>query len=110
MSKKISLEDAERILADVKPEQCFWINNGPIIRNLQEMTNTLAYMSEETFKHHVNDQKNDIVNWIRDVLKDEELADSIGKNISKERILKKIKNRMKFLENKIEKERLLISK
>jgi len=110
MSKKISLEDAERILADVKPECCFWINNGPIIRNLQEMTNTLAYMSEETFKHHVNDQKNDIVNWIRDVLKDEELADSIGKNISKERILKKIKNRMKFLENKIEKERLLISK
>ena len=54
------IEKLSDILKDVKPENCFWINNGPIIRNLQEVTNTLAYMSEETFKHHVNDQKNDI--------------------------------------------------
>ena len=105
MSKKISLEDAERILADVKPECCFWINNGPIIRNLQEMANALNYMKEETFKHHTNEQKNDIANWVRDVLRDEALADSISKNVSKEKILKKIKNRVKELERKIEKER-----
>lgn len=110
ISGKISLEDAERILADAKPECCFWVNNGPIIRNLHEMASALDYMGEETFRRHVNGQKNDIANWVRDVLRDEGLAGSIGKNASKEKISKKIKSRIKFLENMIEQERLLISK
>ena len=109
MSKQISLDDAYRILADVMPEQCFWVNNGPIIRNLQEMADTLNYMRDETFKHHVNEEKNDIANWIRDVLKDEELANSLMKIKSKEKILKEIKNRIKFLERKIEKERIFLT-
>ena len=105
MNKQISLDDAYRILADVMPEQCFWVNNGPIIRNLHEIADAINYMGNETFKHHVNEEKNDIANWIKDVLKDEELANSVMKIKSKERILKEIKNRIKFLERKIEKER-----
>jgi len=108
INKKISLDDADRILADAKPEQCFWVNNGPIIRNLNEMVNELVYMKEETFEHHVNEEKNDIANWIGDILKDEELANDIKKFKSKEKILEKIQNRIKFLEKKIEKERILI--
>lgn len=107
MSKKIFLEDAERILSDVRPEQCFWVNNGPIVRNLQEMANALTYMKDETFKHHVNEQKNDISNWVMDVLKDEELASNIMKVSSKEKILNKIKKKINFLEKRIEKERNL---
>ncbi|MEK6947449.1 MAG: DUF5752 family protein [Nanoarchaeota archaeon] len=107
MNKEISLDDACRILADVKPEQCFWVNNGPIIRNLQEMADTLSYMKNETFKHHVNEEKNDIANWVKDVLRDEELADEIKRFTSKEKILRKIKNEIKFLEKNIEKERAI---
>ena len=79
MNKTVSLEDAERILADASPEQCFWVNNGPIIKNLSEMTNALACMKDEIFSHHVNEEKNDFGNWVRDVLKDEELANDIAK-------------------------------
>ena len=105
MSKQIFLEDVERILADVRPEQCFWVNNGPIVRNLQEMADALAYMKDKTFKHHVNNEKNDISNWVRDVLKDEELANDIARIKSKENILSKVQSRIRKLENKIEKER-----
>ena len=71
MSKQISLDDAYRILADVMPEQCFWVNNGPIVRNLNEMANALVDMKDEIFRHHVNEEKNDFGNWVRDALKDE---------------------------------------
>ena len=103
MNKQISLDDAYRILADVRPEQCFWVNNGPIIRNLREMADALEYMKYETFRHHVNNEKNDISNWIRDVLKDEELANETKNLKSKDKLLRKIKVSINFLEKKIEK-------
>ena len=105
MNKTVSLEDAERILADASPEQCFWVNNGPIIRNLSEMANALACMKDEIFSHHVNKEKNDFGNWVRDVLKDEELANNITSVRSKEKILKKVQSRLKKLEIKTRKKR-----
>ena len=105
MNKTVSLEDAERILADASPEQCFWVNNGPIIKNLSEMANALACMKDEIFSHHVNKEKNDFGNWVRDVLKDEELANNITNVRSKEKILKKVQSRLKKLEIKTRKKR-----
>lgn len=105
MNKTVSLEDAERILADASPEQCFWVNNGPIIKNLSEMANALACMKDEIFSHHVNKEKNDFGNWVRDVLKDEELANNITSVRSKEKILKKVQSRLKKLEIKTRKKR-----
>jgi len=105
MNKTVSLEDAERILADASPEQCFWVNNGPIIKNLSEMANVLACMKDEIFSHHVNKEKNDFGNWVRDVLKDEELANNITSVRSKEKILKKVQSRLKKLEIKTRKRR-----
>ena len=105
MNKTISLEDAERILADASPEQCFWVNNGPIIKNLSEMADVLAGMKDEIFSYHVNKEKNDFGNWVRDVLKDEELANDITSVRSKERILKKVQSRLKKLEIKTRKKR-----
>ena len=105
MSKSVSLEDAERILADASPEQCFWVNNGPVIKNLSEMSDFLASMNDDIFKHHVNKEKNDFGNWVRDVLKDEELANDIAKVKSRERILKKVQSRISKLNNKIKKKR-----
>ena len=105
MNKTVSLEDAERILADASPEQCFWVNNGPVIKNLSEMADSLACMNDDIFKHHVNKEKNDFGNWVRDVLKDAELADEIAGIKSKERILKKMQSRLKKLEIKTRKKR-----
>lgn len=105
MFDKIPIEDAEMILGDVKPAQCFWVNNGPIIHNLHEMSDTLNYMKDEVFKHHVNEEKNDIANWVRDVLKDNKLADSIKRIMRKDRVLDRINERIKQLEKRIEEAR-----
>lgn len=104
MSNEISLEDAYRILADVMPDQCFWVNNGPVVRNLHEMSDALAGMNDATFMHHINGEKNDVRNWVRDVLNDEELVIRLAAAKSKEKVLREIQSRIRYLEKKIEKE------
>ena len=34
-------------------------------------------MPTEVYVHHVNDERNDFANWIKDVIKDVKLADKI---------------------------------
>ena len=103
MAEKISIDDARRIVADVAPQQCFWVNNGPIVRNLDELAKSLEYMKDETFWHHVNPDKNDFANWARDVLRDEALAESLKKLKSKEGIANSIRKRIKTLERIVDK-------
>jgi hypothetical protein len=106
MGKKIFLGDAESILSDVKPEQCFWVHNGPIVRNLHELEKALEHMNEETFGYHVYNSRNDFANWVKDIIKDDELADILQKAESKDKTLKEIRDRIKFIEETIDKERL----
>jgi len=106
MGKRMFLEDAERILSDVKPEQCFWVHNGPIVRNLYELEKAMGHMDNGTFMHHAYNSRNDFANWVRDILKDGELAEDMLKVKSKDKTLKKIKERVNFIEEIIDKERL----
>jgi hypothetical protein len=72
-----------RISFDVDPENCFWINNGPIIKNVFELEGALRTIDEATFFHHVNKEKNDIASWVRDVIGNHALADKLGKTSSR---------------------------
>lgn len=95
---KIKFEDAKRILSDVNPENCFWFNNGPVAKNICEFAEDIKSISDETFSHHLNNEKNDFSNWVRDIIRDEKLANDLKKLKSKSSILKKIKERIKQLE------------
>ncbi len=85
----------KKILYDVAPDKCFWVHNGPIIKNLRELPDALKNMSDEIFKHHVNKQKNDFSTWIRDVVGDRELAASLKRIRSRTGVIKKVKERLK---------------
>lgn len=71
---KLGCDDAERVLSDVAPEKCFWVNNGPILRNVYELLNALKGIDAVKFMHHANKERNDFANWAADVLKDNGLA------------------------------------
>ena len=96
----VTKEYATNYLRDVAPEQCFWVNNGPILKNLGELANALPEMNDETFHHHVNAEKNDFSNWVKNVIGDEKLANDLLSSKSKESVLKKINNRMNSLKKK----------
>ena len=63
-------------------------------------------MDSETYKHHVYEERNDFENWVRDVIKDEKLAYAMSKTGSQQEMLEKLRNRIKFVERAIDKERL----
>ncbi len=93
-------DEAKRYLSDTAPEQCFWVNHGPVLKNLIELEGLLPQISDETFRHHVNSQRNDFSNWIRDVLGDKKLANDLMSSKSRESAAKKVRERLNSLKKK----------
>lgn len=87
------------ILSDVEPEHYFWLNDGTAIKNLSELYNSIGTMSNDVFNHHVNEQRNDFCNWVRDVHKDKRLAENLLKSKTREEMLVHIKHRIDEAEN-----------
>lgn len=73
-------EQAKKSLATVPEEYVFWCHDGRILRNMKDLAEALEIMSDETFSHHVNAEKNDFANWVRDIIKDEKLARDLSRS------------------------------
>ena len=56
---KISKEEASRRLGDVPGEKCFWCQDGKVARNLKQLEEDLNGMSDETFRYHSREDRND---------------------------------------------------
>ena len=90
-------EEARRILTQVDGDRCFWINNGPVLKNLDELYMALSEMKKETFTHHANAEKNDFSSWVKEVLGDTKLAEDLSKIKSKKGMALKVKQRIMYL-------------
>lgn len=62
----------------INPKYYFVLCTGGVIKSIKELALALDYLSDEEFRHHVNNERNDFSNWIRDVLKEDELAKQIS--------------------------------
>ena len=58
----------------VPAEYVFWCHDGSVFADLEELAEGLAAMSDDTYAYHCNLEKQDFSNWVRHVIKDEELA------------------------------------
>jgi hypothetical protein len=61
-------------LEKVPVEYVFWCNDGSVFSDLEELATGLAAMSDDTYAYHCNPEKQDFVNWVREVVRDDELA------------------------------------
>lgn len=69
---------ARRGLAEAPADRCFWVNHGPILRNLRELSDALATgISDEQFAHHVTGERNDFATWVEVVLEHSECAQAL---------------------------------
>ena len=76
------------LFRNIKPEEYFYINNGVVLKSLHDLIDVLEVIDEETFNHHVKNNRNDFSEWIRHIFKDNSLADK----------LKNTKTRMEMVE------------
>jgi len=92
-----AMTDTKRYLADVPQEHVFWCCDGQILKNLKELRDAFAVMSEDTFAYHVHAAKNDFHNWVRDVIKDEVLASDLLKAANTTTGVRIVTERITFL-------------
>lgn len=87
-------------LADVPEEKRFYCNDGRIINNMEELVSALKVMSDETFRYHANESKNDFSTWIADVIGDDKLAADLRKVTSREETAKVVAARVAYHQGK----------
>jgi len=64
-------------------EYAFVTLDGKRLRTILELAHELDDMADHVFAHHVNSQKNDFANWVRDVFAEEALAQQIAQATDK---------------------------
>lgn len=96
--QEIQKELALKILGDVSPSHCFYLCNGAILKNLDDMLNALQNIDDEVYEYHANNEKNDFCNWIKDIVGDTELAFNL-KMKSKPEAINILKARIEYVKN-----------
>lgn len=97
MASKTNPEAKINPLRELEGDKCFWINNGPVIKNLYELRDALKVIDEGIFSYHVNGEKNDFYNWVKYAVQDDILAERLGGLKTREEMARIIENRIKKL-------------
>lgn len=96
--KSEKIKNKPKIFADVKQEFYFNLADGRQLKNLMELSAALEDMDEATFRHHVNEARNDFANWVKDTMNEAELADKfIAKYTKAEHHIELLKHLIKRL-------------
>jgi len=69
-------------IVSIPSDKYFYVADGTVIKHLGELPGVLRSMSPETFNSHVNNEKNDFYNWVKDVFNHSRLARKI-KNVKR---------------------------
>lgn len=92
-----SKESVIKALSDVPPENSFWVCDGSVLKNLDELLKALRKMKTDVYSYHVNNEKNDFSNWIKDVMGNVKLAGDVSKAKNKGEMIRVLSQRVKWL-------------
>lgn len=82
--KKITPEKIHSTLIEIDPSKYFYLQNGDVLRDLKDLKYSFDNISEETFRFHVNEAKNDFANWVLYVFEEKELAEKLANCMTKQ--------------------------
>ncbi len=79
VAKKVSTRK-KPLLVCAEGSDCFWIHQGPVLEDLHQLRDALHAMTDDTYGHHVNKERNDFADWVEFVLQDATLAAGLRKS------------------------------
>jgi len=94
-------QDAARVLSDTSEDKSFFCHDGCVSRNLHQLADCLAHMTDDSYSHHVTSVKNDLSNWVRDVLGDDKLANDLAGCTNQTEAVKTVRDRIAWLQKKL---------
>jgi hypothetical protein len=95
MKKNIAKKNKQNQPIKISQEKYFYLVNGGVLKNLEELVDALEKMTKETFDYHVQKEKNDFANWIENVFGNKKLATDIRKTKTAKTTAQKIKTSIK---------------
>lgn len=99
--KRTTIQEARQFLSGVDQSVAFYVSGGAKINSMEELASALVSMDDHTYKFHVDPDKNDFANWIRDVLKDQNLSKEIVRARNRTSAAKKVSSRIDLLKEMI---------
>ncbi len=100
LNPRLTKKEAQKFLARVPEQNVFWCNDGNVFRDIHELKEALAMMSDQTFCYHFNNEKKDFSNWIRDVVGDVKLAQTLESAPDREKAARIVEERCSLLMSK----------
>ena len=64
-------------IKNVPIKNAFYVIDGTVLRNLYDLADKLDKIETDHFNHHVTPDKDDFQAWVRDVVKEIELAEEL---------------------------------
>lgn len=110
MKRPVQYAEARRILGKTSPTDGFWLCTNENLRSLNELSESLEKADNDVFRYHVTRDRNDFEVWIREILKDKELAREIARVKTKETLIRKILERIEELAKVIKKHKRLLAR
>ncbi len=77
--RKVYVKIRSQVLGEAPQEHEFCLSDGRRLKSVYELIDALESMSDEIFREHVNEAKNDFSSWINDVFKAPDIAKEIKK-------------------------------
>jgi len=85
---------------DIQPDQYFYARNESIITDLSDLKSALENMDDDSYNHHVTDERNDFSEWIKHVIGDKKLANSLLHSKSKKEAISMIDKKLEKSQKK----------
>jgi len=97
---RITKASAEKLLAKVPEENVFWSHDGRVLRDIKDLKDALADMTDHVFYYHMNEMRKDFASWVRDVIGDPKLAKDLEKTTNREEAARIVEERYNLLYSK----------
>ena len=94
---RMAKQEKMKYLADVPEEYSFRCHDGCVFKNMRELRDGLANMSDETYTYHANSEKNDFSQWVKDIIQDEKLATDLRNAQSRSEAAARVASRITTL-------------
>lgn len=74
LTTSVPVINKHTLYMEVTPDRYFVLCDGRKVKSGKELADILQLISDDMFKYHVTDTKNDFSNWVNDVFGEPELA------------------------------------
>ena len=77
--KSVYVKISSNILKEAPQEMEFYLSDGRRLKSIFELVDALEHMTEDMFREHVNEMKNDFSSWMKDVFSEPHVAKEMKK-------------------------------